>query len=375
MANRHKIKNKMYITLFTISLIIVAVIVYMHHPKFGKLPTGDRLERIRKSPNYKNGSFQNQSPTPIMAEGATFFSSAKEVFFGKRERVSPVDEIPSLKTDLINLDIGKDVLVWFGHSSYFIQIDGKKALVDPVLSGHASPVSFSIKAFKGTNPYTAEDIPEIDYLFITHDHWDHLDYETIKKLKPKIKKVICGLGTGEHLERWGFSKKNIIEMDWNEKIILDSGFIANSVPARHFSGRTFKRNQTLWTSFVFQSPTMKIFIGGDGGYDKHFTEIGKTFGPIDLAILDNGQHNKNWKYIHLMPDEILKTYKELNAKRLFAAHTSKFALANHPWDEPLTQVKELSIEHNIPLVSPMIGEQVNLKDSTQEFSEWWKNIN
>lgn len=360
----------MYIALSIIILISLAVIVFMHQPKFGKLPTGERVERIKKSPNYKNGSFQNQSLTPVLTEGASFKDHLSE----KKIRVSPVDEIPSIKTDLINLSKDDDVLVWFGHSSYFIQIDGKKILVDPVLSGNASPFPFAIKAFKGTDRYTTEDIPEIDYLFITHDHWDHLDYETILKLKPKIKRVICGLGTGAHLERWGYGKNIITEMDWNEQITVDNGFIAKAVPARHFSGRTLKRNKTLWTSFAVQTPTMKIFMGGDGGYDKHFAEAGKTFGPFDLAILENGQHNKNWKYIHLMPDEILKTFKDLNAKRLFTIHNSKFALASHAWDEPLIEVKALSDEFKIPLIYPMIGEQVNLKDSTQKFSEWWKNI-
>jgi L-ascorbate metabolism protein UlaG (beta-lactamase superfamily) len=374
MTKSQLFKRKMYLTILIIILFVLVVVVFMKQPQFGRPPTGERLEKIKKSPNYKNGSFQNQSSTPIMAEGVSYFSVGKEFFFSKKERVIPIDEIPSVKTDLLKLDKNKDVLVWFGHSSYFIQTDGRKILVDPVLSGSASPFSFSIKAFKGTDRYTADDIPEIDYLFITHDHWDHLDYKTIMKLKPKIKKVICGLGTGEHFESWGFPKNIISELDWYDQILLDSGFIANSVPARHFSGRGLKRNQTLWTAFVLETPTMKIFLGGDGGYDKHFTDIGKKFGTIDIAILDNGQHDKNWKYIHLMPDEILKAFTELHAKQLFAVHNSKFALANHPWDEPLKEVKELSNEFNIPLIYPMIGEQVNLKDTTQKFSEWWKNI-
>ena len=364
----------MYIAISVIILVLLGGIVFMQLPRFGKLPTGDRLERIRKSPNYRNGSFQNQSLTPVMADDVSFLSVSREFFLGRSKRIAPVDEIPSVKTDLIKLDKDQDVLVWFGHSSYFIQIDGKKILIDPVLSGHASPFSFSIKAFKGTDPYKVKDIPEIDYLIITHDHWDHLDYKTILKLKPKIKKVICGLGTGAHLERWGYNKNIITELDWYEQTTPDSGFMVHSVPARHFSGRGFKRNQTLWTSFVLQTPTMKIFIGGDGGYDKHFKEAGERFGPIDLAILDNGQHNKNWKYIHLMPDEIIKAFNDLKAKRLFSGHSSKFALANHAWDEPLKEVKALSNKYNFPLVSPMIGEQVNLKDTTQKFSEWWKEI-
>jgi len=364
----------MYLIIGLIILIILSAVVFMQQIKFGKLPAKERLERIKKSSNYKNGSFNTQSPTPIMSEDVSYFTFIKESFFERNKRVSSVDEIPSVKTDLLNLDKNSDVLVWFGHSSYFMQIDGKKILVDPVLSGYASPFSFSVKAFNGTNNYTTDDIPEIDYLFISHDHWDHLDYETILKLKSKIKKVISGLGTGAHFEHWGYQKNTIIEMDWNEQIVLDTGFVVNAVPARHFSGRGLKRNQSLWTAFILQTPTIKIFIGGDGGYDKHFSEIGKTFGPIDLAIIENGQYNKNWKHVHLLPDEIVKTVNDLNAKRLFTVHSSKFALGNHSWDEPLIRASANSKQANIHLLTPMIGEVVYLKDSTQQFTEWWKNV-
>jgi len=274
----------------------------------------------------------------------------------------------------LKLDSNIDVLVWFGHSSYFIQIDGKKILVDPVLSGSASPLSFTTKAFKGSDPYKADDIPEIDYLFITHDHWDHLDYDTIIKLKPKIKKVICPLGLGENLEYWGYNPTIIIEKDWNEKIILDSSFTAYTVPARHFSGRSFQRNKSLWTAFVLHTPTFKFYIGGDGGYDTHFAEIGKTFGEFDLAILENGQYNDKWKYIHMKPEEVLQAAKDLKAKRLLPVHSSKFALALHPWNEPLKRITAANKQINLPLLTPIIGEQVKLKDSIQFFPEWWEGI-
>lgn len=365
----------MYITASILALFSIATVFTINQVQFGKLPSGERLERIKKSPNYKDGSFQNQSITPVMAEDVSYLSVGKEMLFSKKERVTPEDSIPATKINLKQLDRSKDILVWFGHSSYFMQIDGKRILVDPVLSGSASPFSFAVKAFKGTNRYTADDIPEIDYLFISHDHWDHLDYETVLKLKPKVKKVICGLGVGEDFEYWGYDKNSIIEMDWNEQAQLDSGFIANVLPARHFSGRGLTRNKTLWVSFVLQTPTMKIFMGGDGGYDKHFAEIGKKFGSIDLAILENGQYNKNWRYIHMLPGEQLKAFHDLNAKRLFAVHSSKFALANHSWDEPLISITAACRKNNVALITPMIGEQVNLKDSTQKFNEWWKGVN
>ena len=355
-------------------LLVIAGFVFLHGPKFGKLPSGDRLEKMRQSANYKNGQFQNRSDTPMLSEGVGFSTVLKQFLFDKKKRVKPVDTIPSVKTNLLNLDPAKNVLVWFGHSSYFMQVDGKKILVDPVFSGAASPVSFNIKAFKGTDIYTTEDIPEIDFLFISHDHWDHLDYETVLKLKPKIKKIICALGVGQHLELWGFDKNNITEQNWNEAISLGEGFIVNTVPARHFSGRGFVRNKTIWASFILKTPTMKIFIGGDSGYDTHFAEFGKKFGPFDLVILENGQYNKNWKYIHMQPPETLQAAKDLQAKRLFPVHNSKFPLSTHPWDEPLKRITELNQDVNLNLATPMIGEEINLEDPSQQFSKWWEGV-
>ncbi|HUZ59202.1 MAG TPA: MBL fold metallo-hydrolase [Hanamia sp.] len=363
----------MLIFLSILILLVIAVFIFLHLTKFGKLPSGIRLERIKQSKNYKNGQFQNRSETPVMTAKGGMFIVLKQFLFDKNPRVKPVDRIPSVKTDLLNLDPAKDILIWFGHSSYFIQLDGKKILVDPVFSGAASPVS-NIKAFKGTDIYTTEDIPEIDFLFISHDHWDHLDYETILKLKPKIKRIICALGVGQHLEFWGFDKNSINEPDWNEEINLGEGFVVDTVPARHFSGRGFVRNKSIWVSFVLKTPTMKIFIGGDSGYDTHFAEIGKIFGPFDLVILENGQYNKNWKYIHMQPFETLQAAKDLQAKRVFPVHNSKFPLSTHPWDEPLKTITELNKNVNINLATPMIGEEINLEDPSQQFSKWWEGV-
>jgi L-ascorbate metabolism protein UlaG (beta-lactamase superfamily) len=361
----------------TISLIIVFLIIpayVLSLPQFGKSPSGERLERIKKSPNYRDGAFQNQSYTPVFADDGNFIKVFSGFLKGRVKRLNPAGEIPSTKTDLLNLDKNADALVWFGHSSYFMQVDGKKFLVDPVFSGAASPFSFAIKAFKGTDRYTADDMPEIDYLIITHDHWDHLDYETVVKLIPKVKRVICGLGTGSYLEYWGYDKNIITEMDWDEQISTDDNIKITSVPSRHFSGRTLKRNQTLWTSFVLQTPAITIFMGCDGGYDKHFAEIGKKFGPIDFAILENGQNDSRWKYIHMMPDEFSKTFSDLKAKRYLSIHSSKFALANHAWDEPMIRISESARESNVTLITPMIGEFVDLKDGSQKFMEWWKGV-
>ena len=349
--------------------LVVGINVFMRLQKFGKLPEGERKARIEKSPNYKNGAFTNLNITPQITGEGGFLKIMKDMFSAKNRR--PHDIVPSVKTDLLNLDKNEDILVWFGHSSYFVQIDGKRFLVDPVFSGNASPFGFMIKSFKGSDIYKPADIPEIDYLIITHDHWDHLDYKTIIKLKPKIAKVITGLGTGAHLERWGYDPKIIIESDWYDQVILGNGFTINTTPARHFSGRGPKPNQSLWASFVLQTPSIRIFIGGDGGYDEHFAEIGEKFGGFDLAILENGQYNTSWKYIHLMPEEVLQAAKDLKAKRLFPVHNSKFALANHSWDTPLKTIAEFNKTVKQTLITPIIGELVYLKDTTQIFKEWW----
>ncbi|MEP7256689.1 MAG: MBL fold metallo-hydrolase [Ferruginibacter sp.] len=354
-------------------VFIVVVYAFMQQAKFGKSPSGKRLQRIMESPNYRDRKFQNQSPTPDLTEGANIFSVLKEFLFNKSKRSKPSVVLPSKKINLLSVDPGKDILVWFGHSSYFMQIDGKKMLVDPVFSGNASPLKFTTKSFKGSDVYTTDDIPEIDYLFISHDHWDHLDHETVLKLKPKIKKIITGLGTGAHLEHWGFDNDIIIEKDWNEEVILDTGFNVNTTPARHFSGRGFKRQQALWLSFVLQTPTMKIYLGGDSGYDLHFAKIGKRFGPFDLAILECGQYNKSWKHIHMLPEELIQAAQDLKAEKLMPVHWAKFTLALHSWDEPIIRVTEEAKRKNFPVIHPMIGEEMDLEDP-QNKTAWWKGI-
>lgn len=361
---------------FIVLVLTVTVFGYffINQPQFGQLPSGERLAKIQQSPNYKNGKFQNLSITPDLTEGVSYYAVTKEFLFERKARTSPSDSIPSMKTDLLSLDINEEILVWFGHSSYYFQTGGKRFLVDPVLSGSASPLSFGTRAFPGTDRYTVQDLPTIDYLLISHDHWDHLDYQTLIQLKPKVEKVYCGLGTGAHFEHWGYDASKISEHDWNEAVDLDAGWSIHVVPARHFSGRGISRNKALWVSFVLQTPDQKLFIGGDSGYDTHFKLIGEQFGPFDLAILENGQYDMKWRYIHLLPEEILQAAKDLKAKRIFPVHSSKFVLGNHAWDEPLEKIIENNQAEQLNIITPMIGEKVLLQDSTQKFSYWWRSI-
>lgn len=364
---------KMIFTIMLFLLIAIAVFLFFNQPKFGRRPSGERLEKILKAPNYKDGEFQNISLTPDLTEGANFYTVLKDFFFGKSKTNSPSGILPSQKTDLKNLDASKDILVWFGHSSYFMQLNGKNFLVDPVFSNHASPLSFTVNSFKGSNAYSPKDMPEIDYLIISHDHWDHLDYDTILELKPKIKKIITSLGTGEHLERWNFDSTIVSELNWHEGLDLGFGFKINAVPARHFSGRGFKRNQAVWLSFVLDTPSKRIYIGGDSGYDTFFKESGDKFGPFDLAILECGQYNKHWKYIHMMPEQTVQAAQDLNAKVLLPVHWGKFPLAFHDWDEPIKRVVATTEEADLPIVYPMIGETLDL-DVLKAGEKWWEGV-
>lgn len=359
------------------SLIILSVTggcASMQYAKYGKNPGGDRLAGIMKSPNYKDGEFRNLTFTPMKTGDVSYFSIIREFIFNKNKRSEPSVILPSMKTDLHSLNPGEDVLVWFGHSSYFIQAGGKRILVDPVFSGNASPVSFTTKSYRGSDVYTADDIPEIDYLLITHDHWDHLDYKTIKSLRPKIKNVITGLGTGGHLEYWGYDKSIITERDWFEAAVQDEDISIHVTPARHFSGRLFRRNRTLWVSFVIKTPARKVFISGDTGYERHFKTIGEKYGPFDLAMLECGQYNVSWSAIHMMPEEAVQAAVDLKAKKIFPGHWSKFVLSLHDWDEPIIRVTGECVKRNIPAVHPVIGEPVKLNGS-METLPWWEKVN
>lgn len=281
--------------LFTVIIfIVIGGYIFMKQPRFGKNPSGKRLERIKKSPNYKEGKFQNLAETSDVGGESkfNFYGMIKEAYINRSERRQPSEPIPSVKTDLKSLNIKENAVIWLGHSSYFLQLDGKRFLIDPVLSENASPVSFYNKSYKGTNIYEAEDFPDIDYLLISHDHYDHLDYETVKNLKPKVKKVITGLGVGAHFEHWDYDKNTIIDQDWYEGAALGEGFEVTFTPARHRSGRGLKSNQTLWGSFVIKTPNHKLFYSGDSGYEAHFKDIGNKYGPFDLALMECGQYSK-----------------------------------------------------------------------------------
>ena len=227
-----------------------------------------------------------------------------------------------------------------------------------------------IKAFKGSNEYGVQHLPKIDVLLLTHDHYDHLDHKTMLKLTGKVGKVVCSLGVGSHLEHWGMDKKLIHELDWWENY-SDASLSFTAAPGRHFSGRGLKRGQSLWSSFILKTKDANLFLGGDSGYDSHFKDIGKKFGPFDLAILEAGQYNRSWPHIHMMPEETVQASLDLNAKQLLPVHWGKFSLAMHPWNESIQRVQKKAKELQVVLRTPLMGEAFMIGEPAQHH-HWWE---
>ncbi|WP_228437668.1 MBL fold metallo-hydrolase [Chryseobacterium sp. 7] len=346
----------------------------MRKPQFGALPERERLELIKKSPHYKDGKFRNLEEKPTITKGYSMLGEIWTSITKEFPHTEPLDVLPSVKTDLKSIPANENIIVWFGHSSFFLQLNGVKILVDPIFSGKASPLPWGVKAYKGSDIYTAADMPEIDYMLLSHDHYDHLDYETVTALQRKVKYVVCGLGAWAHYERWGYTKQQIIEKDWGEKVQVKPDLAIFAESTHHDGGRGFKSSQALWLSFFIQSPGMNVYYSGDGGYSNRFKQIAAKYPAIDWAIMECGQYNKAWQSVHELPEEVALAATELKAKNMLPVHHSKFTLARHPWNEPLERISALSQGKAYRLATPVIGEKVRLSDNTQQFKQWWKNV-
>lgn len=357
------------IILGIILLLAGTVLAVLSHPAFG-LWRHRSTERIQASPNYRNGMFQNQEPTPQFTGDTASTSGTLWRFLTDKDTLRvPQAPLPAIKTDLKSLPTDRDWLVWFGHSSYLFCLDGKRILVDPLLQPEW-PSSLMLKAFKGTDIYRPEDLPDIDVLVVTHEHWDHMDYATLRDIRERVKHVVCPLGIADYLRYWGYADEMITEMDWYDQSAVNrppssihpqpSPITVTCLPSRHFSNRLLGRpNQTLWASFLLEAGGRKVYIGGDGGYDKRFREIHERFGAVDLAFLENGQYNTNWKYIHTTPEDLEKVILDLQARQVFTVHHDKFALSVHPWNEPDSVAHAIASRHAIRLLDAPIGTVVN----------------
>ncbi|WP_339808892.1 MBL fold metallo-hydrolase [Vreelandella sedimenti] len=360
------------VLLLLVLTIGVAGYAYLQSPKFGAPPDQESLALFQQSPNYSDGIFHNLEPIPEITTESDSDRGWLDFFFTGDSGRAPSQALPTVKTNLHELEQSEDIIVWLGHSSFYVQVAGQRILIDPVLSQNASPIPFTIQAFEGTSIYTVEDIPDIDYVLISHDHWDHLDYPTVMALQDQIDNVIVGLGVGSHFRSWGFNNDQIIETDWNTQIRLDDELVIHVLPARHYSGRLFQRNQTLWVSFGIQSPQRQLYFSGDSGYGSHFQVIANTLGAVDVAMLDSGQYDEQWRFTHMMPEDAAQAGRDLRATGVIPAHVGRFSLAFHDWDDPFNQLAGLEQDKPFGLLTPRIGEVIELDSLSElDFTQWW----
>ena len=351
-----KVMKTLLIILAVVAVVAITAMLVLRHPAFGPYSLVHRTSSLCTfSPNWRNGMFQNEELTPQFSRSMP--AMLWDFITNPPKDRTPKEPLPAVKTDLKNLPTDRDWLVWFGHSSYLFCLNGKRYLVDPVLKMEF-PASVMMKPFLGTDIYTPDDMPDIDVLIITHEHWDHLDYATLRDLRPKVHRVVCPLGVGEYLEYWDYDKSIISELDWYEKspITNDQLPMITCLPTRHFSNRLLgARNQTLWAAFMVEDGGRKVYVGGDGGYDGRFKRVREQFGQVDLALLENGQYNNDWPLIHSTPEGLEHAIMDLQAKAVFTVHHDKFALAKHPWSEPDSVALSIAKRNSISLLDQPIG--------------------
>jgi len=332
----------------------------------GRNPKGGDLAQLDTLPNYKNGAFEN------LAELRDSTIKRKLLFLQKHpETVRPSRPLPWVKTHLKKLPAPAPTIVWFGHSSMLIKTAEGNILIDPVFSNHAGPVPGLVTAFAGTMNYHAEDMPDIDVLVISHDHYDHLDYRTLKKLKSRIKMAVVPKGVGSDLVYWGFDRKKIVELNWNQSVKLSDRLRITATPAQHKSNRTYgKENRTLWASYVIQADDYKLFYSGDSGYGPHFKEIGQKYGPFDIALLECGQYSPNWPWTHLHFGQAAQAAIDLQTPLLQPIHWAKFVEADHPWNDAIKRLLPAAEKLGIAVNVPEIGEPYTLGDPVKQ-KVWW----
>ncbi len=295
----------------------------------------------------------------------------------KRVDALPKNAIPVIEQtarSLEQLPRDQDTVIRLGHSSIFIQIAGQRWLIDPVFSDRASPFSFAgPKRFHQT-PISLSELPEIDGVMISHDHYDHLDKQTIKALANKVNHFVVPLGVDGHLKSWGVSTDKITSLDWWESVSV-ADVTLTATPTQHFSGRgLFDKNQTLWASYVIASPSSKLYFSGDSGYFDGFKEIGERFGPFDLTMVETGAYDKDWPTIHMSPEQSLQAHIDLKGKQMMPIHNGTFDLAFHSWYEPLERILSLAATANVKLVTPMMGQVVSLNSATASNHAWWQEV-
>ncbi len=333
-------------------------------PNFNYMSAIQPAKRIGKE-------FQNPIPTGQMKGG--FFKILWKFMTAKEERV-PAQPIGPFPADVNAYKTPPETglrVTWMGHSSVLIEIDGKRILTDPVI-GRASFVQWAGPKRFFEYPLPMGQMPPLDAIIISHDHYDHLDVLAMKQLANITTPFYCSLGVGAHLEAWGIAKSRITEMDWGQTASVGNDLTITATPARHFSGRgVTNRNQTLWSSFVIKGSRHNVFFGADSGWFPGFSDIGNQFGPFDLTMLEVGAYGEGWPDIHMGPDHATNAHLALKGKVMMPIHWGTFNLAFHAWREPVEKAIQFAKEKDIQLFLPKPGVATDFRGGEYS-SNWWK---
>jgi L-ascorbate metabolism protein UlaG (beta-lactamase superfamily) len=357
-------------------LFCAGIIVFMNvDPAFGGNPTPEQKEAYQQLSNYVDGHFVNELPTSVFVD-LSDAPSANDSSASEITNRDPSSPIPVSTIDWGQVNSKNDSLTWLGHSAYLLSIDDNKLLLDPMLSPVASPVSFvGIERYEYSEDIMLniiDEMPPIDAVLITHDHYDHMDYQSIIKLNSKVSHFFVPLGCSAHLIRWGIPEEKITELNWWEETEYQ-GLTVALTPSRHNSGRDpFSIDTTLWGGWVILGSKNRVYTSGDGGYGPHFKEIGKQYGPFSLTLIEGAQYDRRWADIHMVPEQSVQANLDVNGETMMLMHWGTFTLANHAWNEPIERALEEANEREVNIIAPMIGETVLLDSDLQTSpNSWW----
>jgi L-ascorbate metabolism protein UlaG (beta-lactamase superfamily) len=337
--------------------------------QMGARATGERAERMRRSPQYKDGKFHNSVPASL-AE-LDYRKMAREFF--RRDPVrTPSHAVPVVTAAPVPAETGLHV-TWLGHATALVEIEGRRVLLDPVWSDRCSPSPLVGPKRLHPMPYPLTALPEIDAVVISHDHYDHLDMPTVRALaRDQSAPFLVPLGIGAHLQRWGVPEARIIELDWDESATV-SGVTFTITAARHFSGRGFSRDETLWGSWVIKGETRRLFYTGDTGYFDGFARIGAEHGPFDATLVQVGAYGEMWPDIHMTPEDGVRAHVDVRGGLMIPVHWCTWVLAFHPWGEPVDRVWREAKAHDVHLAIPRPGQRVDV-DNPPEVDGWWVTV-